>query len=463
MAGALNVWMNGTYVGVWSSSRRDVQIFQYDSNWTRSPAARVLSLSLPITAGNTEHRGEVVANYFENLLPDSPNIRRRLRSRFKTKSTAAFDLLTAIGRDCVGAVQILPTEMAPEGWNRIDSDPLTDEQIERILKGTTSDAPLGQRQGGDELDFRISIAGAQEKTALLRFGGAWRQPLRATPTTHILKLPLGLIGNLRMDLTDSVENEWLCAQIVGELGLPVAVTQMATFGSQKALVVERFDRRWEGIPQDAQDTPGFTPSADAWIARLPQEDMCQATGVPPTLKYEQDGGPSMHSCLDVLASSEEPDIYRAHFVLSQLAFWLLAATDGHAKNFSIAHHRGGTFSMTRLYDVISAWPIIGDGPNLLPEQDARLAMALHSKNTHYKLREIRVRHWRTLAERTGVPELWERMLDMVQSVDVALKRVEALLPTDFPPRVWDSVQAGMKRYAGQFLREAESSAVPHSA
>lgn len=451
---ALGIWMNGEHVGVWYASRSGVPTFKYDSHWTRSPSARAMSLSLPITAGESEYRGDVVANYFENLLPDSTDIRKRLSARFRTSSTAAFDLLTAIGRDCVGAVQLLPEGTEPQGWDKIESEPLNEEQVERILLSTTSDAPLGQRQSDDD-DFRISIAGAQEKTALLRFGGAWHRPHGATPTTHILKLPLGLVGNMRANMTDSVENEWLCAQIVRELGLQVATTEMATFGKQRVLVVERFDRRWQGIEHDAQNVTGFIPPSQAWIARLPQEDMCQATGTAPTLKYEADGGPSIQTCLDLLAGSERADVDRPRFVLTQLAFWLLAATDGHGKNFSLFHRRGGTFGLTPLYDVLSAWPIIGEAPNLVSEHNARLAMAVHSKNVHYRLREIRARHWMALAERCG-EGVWEQMITMVAGVDAALGRVQGLLPNDFPARVWHAVRDGTKKYADQFLREAAS-------
>ena len=453
MARALNVWMNGKYVGVWYSSRTGVPAFRYDSGWTRSRAARALSLSLPITAGG-EHHGDAVANFFENLLPDSANIRQRLSSRFQTKSTSAFDLLTAIGRDCAGAIQLLPEGAEPDGWNEVESEPLRDDQIERLLINTISTDPLGQHSDKD--DLRVSIAGAQEKTALLRFGGVWRRPHGSTPTTHILKLPLGMVGNMRADLTDSVENEWLCAQIMRELGLQTAATEMAAFGKQRALVVERFDRRWQGIPHDAQNSVGFIPKKGVWIARLPQEDMCQATGIQPALKYESYGGPSMKTCLELLSASEQADSDRTHFVLTQLAFWLLAATDGHAKNFSIFHRRGGTFALTPLYDVISAWPIIGKGPNLVSEHDAKLAMALHSKNVHYKLREISARHWRTLAGNCGVEGAWERMLTMVAGVDMALARVQPLLPASYPTRVWDAVKNGMTRHVRRFLQEAES-------
>lgn len=287
----LHVWMNGQHVGLWTTSRGGVPLFRYDPAWTQAPLARALSLSLPMTAGAGEHRGDVVAHYFENLLPDSADIRKRLGARFKTRSTSAFDLLAAIGRDCVGAVQLLPEGMEPQGWNRVEASPLNEEQVERFLKNATTAAPLGQRveEGGDD-DFRISIAGAQEKTALLRFGGAWHRPLGATPTTHIMKLPLGRVGNMQADMSNSVENEWLCAQLVRELGLPVARVAMARFGAQRALVVERFDRRWQGVEPGVQDEPGFLPPRSAWVARLPQEDLCQATGTSPNLKYEADGG-----------------------------------------------------------------------------------------------------------------------------------------------------------------------------
>lgn len=452
MARALNVWMNGAHVGVWATSRNNVQTFRYDPQWTASEAARALSLSLPITAGDGEHRGDAVANYFENLLPDSAAIRGRLSTRFKTRSTAAFDLLAAIGRDCVGAVQILPEGVLPQGWDRVEAERLTDTQVERLLRATTSTVPLGQRLDDDN-DLRISIAGAQEKTALVRFGAAWHRPHGATPTTHILKLPLGLVGNLRANMSDSVENEWLCAQIVRALGLPVAQTEMAVFGDQKVLVVERFDRRWQGIVMGGHNLPGFVPPPGVWIARLPQEDLCQATGTGPSLKYEADGGPSVYTCLDVLAGSAQAEADRTRFALTQFAFWLLAATDGHAKNFSLFHRRGGTFELTPLYDVLSAWPIIGEGPNLVSEHDARLAMALRGKSTHYKLREIRLRHWQALAQRCGVPGVWEAMLRMAQDARGVMERVQAQLPSDFPLRVWDPVLAGILRHADQFLHE----------
>lgn len=447
----LHVWMNGMHVGVWSTLRTGTPVFRYDEAWVRADEGRALSLSLPFSA-DLELRGDVVTNYFDNLLPDSAGIRRRLRSRFRARSAEAFDLLATIGRDCVGAVQLLPPGEDPAGWNTIDAEAIDDARVERIMAAVTSDAPLGQRDKDDEL--RLSIAGAQEKTALLRMGRRWYLPRGATPTTHILKLPLGLVGNMRADMSASIENEWLCSRILRALGLPVADAEMARFGDTKALVVTRFDRRWVGIEHRAEQKARFRPPEGAWIARLPQEDLCQALGVGPDRKYQSDGGPSMQDCLAVLSNSEHAQADQTDFVLTQFAFWLLAATDGHAKNFSIHHRRGGSFGMTPLYDVLSAWPIIGSGPNQLPYQRAKLAMGVKAGNMHYRLRDIQARHWQGLAASVS-GEAWHRLLAMARNVDVALSRVEADLPENFPAGVWTTVAAGVRRHATGFLHAAQ--------
>jgi serine/threonine-protein kinase HipA len=217
------------------------------------------------------------------------------------------------------------------------------------------------------------------------------------------------------------------------------------------LVVERFDRRWQGIEGDPYP-PGFTPPAGAWIARLPQEDFCQATGTPADRKYESSGGPGIPQVLEILARSERPAQDRLTFALAQLAFWLLAAIDGHAKNFSIHHERHG-FSLTPLYDVLSAWPFVGHGPRKLPLQDLKLAMALRGRRPHYLLREIQSRHFERLAKSLGDPEAWPAMQTLVQSVPTAIERVAARLPAGFPIDVWDTVSKGLLQQRERFLVE----------
>lgn len=445
MSTALNVWMNGELVGVWSRTRAGGHRLTYEETWLHSPRRRSLSLSLPI-GPSREITGACVSSYFENLLPENDNIRRRLGARFRTRGTEAFELLTVIGRDCAGAVQLLPPGTAPEGFDRVDGVPVNDVEVERLLRSVTAEPLPGTNEDLDE--FRISIAGAQEKTALLCQHGKWFRPRGATPTTHILKLPLGVVGGgLQLDMSESVENEWLCAEILRTLGFSVAKTEMAVFGTQKVLVVERFDRQWMD---------------DRWIARLPQEDFCQALAVPPDRKYESDGGPGIEDALTLLSGSASPNADREQFLLVQLAFWLLAATDGHAKNFSVFLSAGDSYRLTPLYDVLSAWPVIGHGANSLSPQKARLAMGLRTKNMHYRLSEIRARHYRELADKSGVPTVWDKMQALIESVPPSLAAVEKRLASDFPRIPWERISNGMLSQAEAFKNEILGGTTPGS-
>jgi serine/threonine-protein kinase HipA len=441
------LWMNGERVGTWQRTRTGGHRFVYEESWLASAWVRPLSLSLPITPDRTV-AGPVVANFFDNLLPDDERIRRRASARFRVGSTEVFDLLQAIGRDCVGAVQLLPPEQPPTGFDRVEYEPMDDEAVARHLRGVAAEPGLGADQDPD--DLRISIAGAQEKTALLRVDGQWCRPLGATPTTHILKLPLGLVGGSRLDLTHSVYNEWLCAQLLRELDLPVATTDIATFGNETVLAVERFDRQWvEG-----------TDTSPRWIARIPQEDFCQLLGRASHEKYEAQGGPGMAHCLQVLRGSRTATADIRHFLCAQLAFWLLAATDGHAKNFSIFLLPGGGYRMTPLYDVISVWPVIGQGPNQVAWQEAKLAMAVRLKNVHYQLDRIQTRHWHGLAQRSGAEGVWDAMQALVARVDPAIAAVQGLLPAGFPERTAGAIFDGLRRQQGRWQAELQSLAGP---
>jgi serine/threonine-protein kinase HipA len=446
---ALDVWMNGEPVGTWSPSRSGVPVFEYAEQWLRSPQCRALSLSLPLLPGNQPHRGERVTWWFDNLLPDSRIIRERVRTRFRLDSHDTFALLSAIGRDCVGAVQLVPAGTDPGTVRRIDAELLAEHEVAQLLRHVTSTNHPGETTDNEEL--RISIAGAQEKTALLQQDDQWYRPFGTTPTTHLLKLPLGHVGNLNADLHDSVENEWLCMQLLGELRFRVPRTEIVRFrddrGEVKALAVERFDR------QIAHDESTNMP----WIVRIPQEDFCQVTGTPPSRKYESDGGPTLHECLEVLRAGAKPEADMLSFVNAQLAFWLLAAPDGHAKNFSIFLQRDG-YVMTPLYDVISAWPIIGPGKNEWPYQDVTLAMALRGSRPYRHLHRIAVRHWRALAERTGLPHAFDAMQQLVANADTALTRLEGRLPADFPPLVWERIAAGVRAQVARFQMGVEVSA-----
>ena len=433
---ALSVWTNGQRVGTWTLPTRGDIEFTYDTEWMSSPGGRPLSLSLPYT-GERALKGERVQNFFDNLLPDSDAIRRRLATRFKTQTTGAFDLLQAIGRDCVGAVQLLGVDEAPTGITSIAGTPMREEDIEKLLIQTTSAGPMSGIDDGE--DLRISLAGVQEKTALLWHSGAWMRPHGSTPTTHILKLPLGLVGHRNADFSTSVENEWLCMNLLAEYGLPVATTALLKFGKQKVLGVERFDRRLH--------------SSGTWLMRLPQEDFCQVKGVPSHLKYESDGGPGLADLAGVLSGSVQAGQDLTALLKTQVLFWMLAAPDGHAKNFSIRLLSQGRYALTPLYDVMSIWPAEGSGAGQISLHKARLAMALLGKSKHYHFSDVKRRHFNSTAakcfQRPDAEDLIEQVLERTPA---AIDNVARKLPGGFPEKVAQSIFQGLRRSAERLDR-----------
>nr|WP_314624024.1 type II toxin-antitoxin system HipA family toxin [uncultured Noviherbaspirillum sp.] len=433
----LDVWMNAELVGQWRIATTGVQQFAYDPGWLGNQAARPLSLSLPLSLGTKTVSGHAVAGYFDNLLPDSTAVRARIASRHGAASDEAFDLLEKIGRDCVGAVQLLPAGSAAPDVRHITSRPLTAADVEAQLEAFVAGVDLGVPA---EDALRISLAGAQEKTAFLYHEGGWHLPQGATPTTHIFKLPMGEVGLVRADFSTSVENEWLCSRIIQAYGLPAAHCDIGQFGRRKVLVVERFDRRW----MDA-----------GWIARLPQEDFCQVFGRTSLQKYEEKGGPGIADILDRLRGSLHAEQDRRRFLTAQLLFWMLAAPDGHAKNFSIRLLAGGAFEMTPLYDVLSAWPVIGKGARQFQWQKIKLAMAVRSKNAHYRMQDVRRRHWNAVARNNAMGKDFNAVIDdILARTPGVVESVGALLPTGFPAKVAEPIFNGLLMQAQRLANEA---------
>lgn len=431
---SLSVWANGVRVGRWTIPARGEMELQYDADWLAADLGRPLSLSLPFNLQNLPVKGEKVAHYFDNLLPDSDAIRRRAAERFRTGSTEPFDLLKAIGRDCVGAVQILDEDEVPTGFDRIDGVPLSEEDIERHLIETVS--PQAFAAGRDpDADFRISLAGAQEKTAFLWWDGQWLAPRGATPTSHIFKLPLGLMGGRRADFSTSVDNEWLCLRLLKAYGLPVADARIATFGEQRVLVVERFDRR-------------VAPNGQ-WLMRLPQEDFCQVEGCSPWQKYESEGGPGLKALFGTLRQSVHAEADMKTLMAAQVLFWLLRAPDGHAKNFSIQLLPRGRFQLAPLYDVMSVYPVLGAGPNQWSPHEIKLAMALLGKNRHYEMHRIQRRHFNSTAQQVGLASTAEPLIEEILArTPAAIAEAQADLPPDFSPGVRDAILTGLEQAAG---------------
>jgi len=427
--------MNGERVGDWHLARGHGHEFVYAESWVGATNTRPISLSLPLRVSQEPYR-KGVQEFFDNLLPDNRQIRERIQRRFAARSSAAFDLLLEIGRDCVGALQLVPEGNPPPDVQRITGTPLTAGDIEKLLIGAVGPR-IGREEENDD-SFRISIAGAQEKTALLWHNGGWLQPSGATPTTHILKLPIGTNAP-GIDLSTSVENEWLCAQITEQFGIQVAKCRMETFGEQKALVVDRFDRK---LARDGK-----------WYLRLPQEDFCQATGKSPDEKYESEGGPGIDAIMEILQNSERAAEDQMDFMRTQVVFWMLAAIDGHAKNFSIFLLPKGAYQLTPRYDILSAYPVLGHGRGKLAPERIKMAMSVKGKSRHYLWTEIHARHWVETAKRHGITNMNSIVEDLVAKTPAVIDRVRSLLPTDFPSQIAETILAGLRCRAEQLKAE----------
>lgn len=429
----LNVFLNGQLVGQLRRQASGAIEFQYDKDWLSWENALPVSLSLPLR--EDRYIGDPVFAVFDNLLPDNEQIRRRLAERVHAEGYDAYSLLTKIGRDCVGALQFLPEGKAPDPTGTIDARPAINAYIAKKLSDLTT-APLGM---DEDDEFRISLAGAQEKTAFLYWKKKWQVPHGTTPTTHILKPQIGMLPS-GIDMTQSVENEYLCMKLTAAFGLPTANVEIADFEGKRALVIERFDRYW---------------TKDKRLLRLPQEDFCQALSISPNVKYESHGGPGIPSILDLLKGSDEPDLDRKLFLKAQIIFWLLGATDGHAKNFSVFLLPDGRFKLTPLYDVMSVQHAYD--AKQIQRNKIKLAMAVGDKR-HYTVHSIMPRHFIQTAKSNGLSEtvVTEIFDDILAAQEKAYALIESQLPKGFPEALATSILNGFQERAKKLVWQKES-------
>ncbi len=327
MADGLAVWLYGQPVAIVEEERRRLTLtYTHDALFRYALGTPLLSLCLPMQP--ERHTQGVVRPFLDGLLPEGEP-RLAIAKDFNLRASDTFGLLRAVGRDCAGAVVIQAADdLAPPPVSTLSAEPLTDDDIARLV-GNLRTAPLGVDQR-----VRVSLGGVREKLLLTRLpDGTWGRPVDGTPTTHILKPEI-------LRFPGSVENEAFCMRVAKRLGLPVAPVEIEVIGGRKLLIVERYDR--------AVDEDGAT-------ARIHQEDFCQAIGVLPDHKYEQEGGPSLKKIADILQSAASPDAPDA--LLRSVTLNLLVGNgDAHGKNFSLLHHEPGALTLSPLYDILCTLP-----------------------------------------------------------------------------------------------------------
>lgn len=319
----LSVWLYGDRVAVIDRHRGRPRLNYTSEALTRyALGTPLLSLSLPVS--ERRYPQGIVRPFIDGLLPEGES-RKSIARAVRVRPDDTYGLIREIGRDCAGAVVIQPADdPAPPTATTLTADALTPSDVAALVANLRS-APLGTSGR-----VRVSLAGVQEKLLLTRIpDGRWGRPVDGTPSTHILKPEIAAYPK-------TVENEAFCMRIAQNLGLDVAAVETTEIAKRKLIVVERFDR---------------SVSTEGAVARIHQEDFCQATGVSPDTKYEEDGGPSLKRIADILQSVAATDSLE-RFLQAVTLNVLIGNGDAHAKNFSLLHHASGALTLTPLYDLM---------------------------------------------------------------------------------------------------------------
>jgi serine/threonine-protein kinase HipA len=397
MTGELVALLDRKEIGRVHNDARGRLTFVYDDDWRKSPDAVPLSLSAPLAA--REHGPSVVQAFLWGLLPNNEIVLSRWATKFQVSARNVFALLSHVGQDCAGAVQFVTPERldALRSGGEDEVEWLGEPELAKRLQ-ILRDDHAAWRLPRDTGQF--SLAGAQPKTALLLQNKRWGIPSGRNPTTHILKPPTGHFDG-------HSENEHFCLMLARNLGLPAAQSRVMRFEKEIAIVIERYDRQQKGNK----------------IVRIHQEDTCQALGIMPTRKYQNEGGPSAADVVELLRTSSTDRETDVNTFVDALGFnWLIAGTDAHAKNYSLLLG-GPLVRLAPLYDVASTLPY-----DEFDKQKLKLAMKVGGE---YKLSLIGLRQWKKFARETrfNADELIARLGSMAKQLpdeaNDARKRAQA--------------------------------------
>ena len=323
----LNVYFQAQLVGTISTDDEAKINFEYENSWVENDNSFPISISLPLNAEQTNQ--ESANNFFVNLLPEE-RIRARTCKKFGISDGNNFELLRRIGAECAGALTILPTEEKPK-VDEYEYETITET---RLVKWSQGDGNAFAEEAGEN-NVRLSLAGAQDKMPVMVRDSEFWLGKGSAPSTHILKFPSSRFSHLP-------ENEVFTTMLADSVGLPVVKAglrsvQLTPKTESRIAVIKRYDRYNEG----------------ANLLRLHQEDFCQALGFSPHRKYEEDGGPSLSDCAELIReNSSVPAIELEKFLRWVIFNWLCHNADGHAKNISFLFTEDGKTELAPFYDLV---------------------------------------------------------------------------------------------------------------
>lgn len=356
MSRFLSVYFNNDPAGTLEQDTSGRLSFSYLPSYLSSSHPIPFSVSMPLS--DKVYEDGAVRPFFSNLLPDDM-ARHRLAQYLGVSEKNPFGLLEIIGGDCAGALSLYHEGKEPASSNEQSCLPLKEEELARLLK-LLSERPLLV----GEKDIRISLAGVQNKLAVVLTEDQIALPAGGRATTHIIKTPIE-------GISESVFNEYFCLQLARQLKLAVPAAEVRWAEGLPYLLLERYDRD--------PDHP----------LRLHQEDFCQALSIPPELKYEVEGGPSLKKCLALLeAHSLYPGVDTLTFLRLVIFNYCIGNADAHGKNFSFLYKQDQP-QLAPAYDLLST--------AVYSQLSPRMAMKIANKD-HPE--HVYLRHWYTLVPDT---------------------------------------------------------------
>lgn len=361
MAHELDVWLFTERIGTLALINGRLS-FRYAADWISRPNAVALSVSLPIQTEPFDD--QKTRPFFAGLLPEG-QMRRLLAQQFQVSRQNDFALLDRIGGECAGAVTLMePGQMLMSAAQTQDVKWLREEDVSVLLDELPRRPMLAGTDG-----FRLSLAGAQDKLPVVFDGSRIGLPLNGTPSSHILKPAISSVEN-------SVVNEGFCMALADAMKLKPARSKIHSAFRNSFLLVERYDR--------VVDARGFRQ-------RLHQEDFGQALGVTPEMKYQNEGGPDLAQCFDLIRRVTRPSAPHVLRLFDCVIFnALIGNHDAHAKNFSLLYARSSP-ELAPCYDLLST--------AVYPQLTPKMAMKIGSK---YKFSEVQWQHWEQFAAAAGL-------------------------------------------------------------
>ena len=386
MAHELEVWLFTDRVGTLALVDGRLS-FCYAPGWLSLPNAVALSASLPLQAEPFNDRK--TRPFFAGLLPEG-QMRRLIAQQFQVSGQNDFALLDHIGGECAGAVTFLePGQVLHESTQGDDVQWLSDEEVVAILDELPRRPMLAGKDG-----LRLSLAGAQDKLPVLFDGDRLGLPRNGTPSSHILKPPIHAVE-------ESVINEGFCMALAEAMQLKPAKSKVHAVLNRPFLLVERYDR--------VADEQGHR-------LRLHQEDFCQALGVEPEMKYQNEGGPDLAQCFDLVRRVTRPSAPQVLRMFDCVIFnALIGNHDAHGKNFSLLYG-GGSPVLAPFYDLLST--------AIYPQLTPKMAMKIGSK---YKFSELEAKHWEQFAQEAGLAKAatLKRLKALAKSLPVQARNLQA--------------------------------------